>query len=122
MSATPDRRWLSREDRERIVAFEAEVARYRRLAGEATNEQDRRHFEQLVGASERKLRTFRTYPFSIWLRGMLVCVALLPWALLTRAGNSTVGLVVSAVVVLMEVVLVAVQKRRRRRRGHGERT
>ncbi len=81
------------------------------LAKQAETDGDRHRYEQLVDDLDNQIRLSRTYPFSIWLAGMLVVIALLPWALLARAGHGGLGVAVSAIVVVCEVAMFGLRRR-----------
>jgi len=106
--------FLSKRDRARLAEIVEKREKCRDLAAKATNDRQRRHYERLVKDFDLQIRTQRTFPFSIWLAGAAVTVALLPWALLTRHGHSGLGLAASGAVVVVEV-LAWMRSRRRRK-------
>lgn len=93
----------TKRDRARLRRLTQELEGYQRLLAEAATPAERERYQRLARAKEQELKTYRMYPFGLWLLGASVVVVLLPWAVLTRNGHKTLGLVAGAAMALVVV-------------------
>jgi VIT1/CCC1 family predicted Fe2+/Mn2+ transporter len=102
----------TKRDLARLKRLGDELDRYEEMLSQADTPAKRRTAERLIRAKRNEIRTFRTYPFGIWLFGMSVLVPLVPWALLTRNGHAVLGVIVGLALVAL-VIAFNVWRRKR---------
>jgi hypothetical protein len=97
----------TKRDLARLKRLGNELDHCEELLRQADTPAKRQTAEGLIRAKRNEIRSFRTYPFGIWVFGMSVLAPLVPWAVLTRDGHAvlgvTVGLALAALVIASTV-------------------
>ena len=102
----------TKRDRVRLDRLTQELEGYQPLLAEAGTPVEQERYQRPARAKQQELKTYRIYPFGLRLFGASVLVVLVPWAVLSRNGHKTLGLVAGAATALVVVALHVWRRRR----------